>query len=255
MENNNKTTRLGIIIGLILSLGIMAGGFFIGKGLYASRTAIPYITVKGLAERVVRADLAVWTITYSVVGNDITQTNNELLRQQLLVLNFVKNQGFSQNEISLDQIKLVDRYTNDYQANNKPEQRYLMKGVVRVRSNDVEHVKQAAQLTGELIKQGIVIGADTDDVNPVYYFTQLNAIRPTMLSAATASAYKVAAQFANDVGGKLGKIRRASQGIFEITSPDATIVDSNNAWQMVRIEQGSILKKIRLVSTIDYYLN
>jgi len=76
-----------------------------------------------------------------------------------------------------------------------------------------------------------------------------------MLSAATASAYKVAAQFANDVGGKLGKIRRASQGIFEITSPDATIVDSNNAWQMVRIEQGSILKKIRLVSTIDYYLN
>lgn len=254
--NNNKTLLLTLNAGFILlALGILFGGFFIGKGLYASRNNQPYLTVKGLAERIVRADLGVWTITYSIVGDDINAVNNELFRQQSVVLNFVKSKGFVDKEISLDQVKLIDRYANTYQA-DKPPQRYLIKGTLRVRSNNVNLIKDASQSTSELLKQGVVLGDDSEDVaNPSFYYTQLNTIRPGMLSDATKSAYHVATQFAHDSNSQLGSIRRANQGIFEITSPDSPgIVDNNNAWQARRAEQGSIYKKIRLVSTLDYFL-
>jgi uncharacterized protein len=251
---NNKSSVTPILMTGLLALSILFSGFFIGKGLYSSHGNQPYITVKGLAERFVKADLGVWAVTCTSVGDDITTINTELLRQQNLVLNFLKNKGFNDKEISFDQIKLVDRYANQYQA-DKPIQRYLIKGVVRVRSSNVELVKQASQSTGELLKQGITLSDDTEDgtTNPAFYFTQLNSIRPSMLSEATTSAFNVASQFARDTRSKLGTIRRANQGVFEITSPDAPgIADNNYAWQLR--QQGSIYKKIRLVSTIDYFL-
>lgn len=252
-----ETSLLAItLLSVIVSLGILGSGFFIGKGFYNAKATQPYITVKGLAERVVKADLAVWTITYSVAGDDVTTINNELFRQQTLVLNFLKNNGFSDQEISLNQIKLTDRFTNEYNR-EKPPQRYFIKGGIKIRSNNVDRVSQASQLTGDLVKQGLALGEGDDSItNPTYYFTQLNLIRPAMLSEATDSAYKVAAQFAKDTRSELGAIRRANQGVFEITSPDAPgISDSNNAWQIRRDEQGAIYKKIRLVSTMDYFLS
>lgn len=256
MQNNNTSLPAAILISLILSLGIIAAGFFVGKGFYSSRNNQPYITVKGLAERVVKADLAVWTISFSAIGNDITTTNNELFRQQAIVMNFVKNHGFKDQEISLDQIKLTDRYAADFQSTTQPTSRYLMKGAIKIRSTNVDHVRQASQTTGDLVKEGITLGSESDDgsSNPAFYFTQLNSIRPVMLSDATKSAYNVAFQFAKDARSKLGTIRRANQGLFEITSPDETFVDPNNAWQARRAEQTSIYKKIRLVSTLEYFL-
>lgn len=245
----------GIILSIISALGFVVAGYFIGNGFYAARGNQPFITVKGLAERSVKADLGVWTVSYSAVGDDISTVNNELLRQQTIILNFVKAQGFNDAEISFDQIKLVDRYANEY-SSNKPPQRYSIKGGVRIRSTNVDRVKQASQLTGDLVKQGIALGFDSDESisNPAYYYTQLNTIRPAMLSEATASAYHVAAQFAKDTGSHLAGIRRANQGIFEITSPDITGSTNSNEWQVRRSEQASIYKKIRLVSTIDYFL-
>lgn len=243
-----------IIISLILALGILGSGFFISKGFYESRSNKPYITVKGLAERQVKADLAVWNIPYTVIGNDITEVNNEYIRQQLLILNYLKEKGFKDNEISLNQMSLTDRYANDY-GSNKPEQRYVIKGGIVIRSIRVEDVKLASQTTGELVKQGIALSGDDSTSNPAFYYTQLNTIRPSMLSEATKSARRVASQFADDSDSTLGMIRRANQGIFEINSPDATALADSDAWQMRRNEQASIYKKIRLVSTIDYFLD
>lgn len=256
MEKKSLSTFAISILSCIISLGILGGGFFIGKGFYTSRNNQPYITVKGLAERNVKADLAVWTISFSALGDDISTVNNELLRQQALVINFIKSQGFNDNEISLDPVKLTDRYANDYQNNNKPTQRYMIKGGIRIRSVNVDKVKLASQATGELVKQGVLLSMDNDDSisNPAFYFTQLNTIRPMMMSEATDSAYHVALQFAKDTASKLGSIRRANQGIFEITSRDLTGGMNSNEWQARRSEQGSIDKKVRLVSTIDYFL-
>jgi uncharacterized protein len=84
--------------------------------------------------------------------------------------------------------------------------------------------------------------------NPAYYFTNLDAIRPAMLADATRSARRVAEQFARDSETRLGPIRRANQGVFELAPRDA------NAPENPMEELPFIDKKVRLVSTIDYYL-
>lgn len=89
-------------------------------------------------------------------------------------------------------------------------------------------------------------------VNPAFFFTQLNSIRPSMIADATRSARAVAVQFAVDSGSKLGAIRKASQGVFEIKARDAT--ETQNEYEAANQEKASIQKKVRLVATIDYFL-
>jgi uncharacterized protein len=127
----------------------------------------------------------------------------------------------------------------------KPETRYVVQGGVRIRSTNVDRIQQTSQMTGELVQKNIVLAeAEAGRANPAYFFTKLDSIRPPMLAEATRSARSVAQQFANDSGSQLGTIRRANQGVFEITSPDSPNSD----------ELASTDKKVRLVTTVDYLL-
>ena len=72
-----------------------------------------------------------------------------------------------------------------------------------------------------------------------FLFNGLNNIKPAMIEEATRNAREVAEKFAHDSGSKLGKIKRASQGQFSIDDRD-----SNTPY----------IKKVRIVSTVEYYL-
>ncbi len=93
---------------------------------------------------------------------------------------------------------------------------------------------------GELGKQGIVFSAQDYQNQVQYLFTRLNEVKPEMIQEATKKAREVALKFAEDSNSQLGKIKRASQGRFSISPRD-----SNNPH----------IKKIRVVSTIEYYLS
>ena len=58
------------IAALILAVGIVIGGYLLGNGLLRAKQADRAVTVRGLAERNVDADLAVWTLNYSEQGTD-----------------------------------------------------------------------------------------------------------------------------------------------------------------------------------------
>jgi uncharacterized protein len=107
----------------------------------------------------------------------------------------------------------------------------------------VDRVAELDRLTGELVKQGVVL-ADTG--GPRYLFTKLNDIKPTMLAAATRNARQAAEQFAADSGSEIAEIRRASQGLFEILARDPAPGLS---------EPNQIEKQIRVVSTVEYRLS
>ncbi len=119
-----------------------------------------------------------------------------------------------------------------------------------IRTSRVDAVRAASQLTGELIRQGVVLdgrASRSGGVNPAYLFTHVSDIRPAMLAQATRSARSLAQQFAADSNSRLGPIRRASEGVFEVLSRDGETANPAE-------ERGSIEKKLRLVSTVEYYL-
>jgi len=236
-----------LLLGLLIGSGGAIGGYFIGRGFYQAR-AERYVTVKGLVERDVKADLALWTISYTSNGPDLSSANDQLQQDQKTVIAFAQAHGFDPSAIQIQPTTATDLFANQYNG-NRPDasQRYLIKGGIQIRSAKVDQVRLASQDTGDLVKQGVALGENYPQA-PQYFFTRLNDIRPSMLADATRSARAVAEQFAADSHSQLGPIRRANQGVFQITSRDAS------GDQAQGDEQSSIEKKVRLVSTVDYYL-
>jgi uncharacterized protein len=249
-ERDSRVLSLGgaLLIGLLSGAGVALGGYFIGKGLYAARVGERFVSVKGLAERDVKADLAVWTISYTATGRGLAEANAALAQDQTVVTTFATAHGFAAAEIEVQPTTVTDTFANqtDRRAPD-PEQRYVIRGGIRIRSSKVDQVRRASQDTSDLVKQGVVLGENYPQA-PQYFFTRLNDIRPAMLADATRSARAVAEQFAADSHSELGAIRHASQGVFQVTGRDSN--GENGAGD----DQSSLAKKVRLVSTIDYFL-
>lgn len=237
---------------LILSFGIFCAGYFAGNGFYKSRINDRYVTVKGLSERDAMADLALWNIKLVATGDDLTAVQDKIEADKKQLFTFLSENQISTEEIEDGQYNVTDLMAERYRTEQAQKSRYIINFTVTVRSNEVQKVKTAASHTGDLLKKGLAL---TDNVGPQFLFTKLNDIKPEMIAEATQNARKSAQQFAADSGSKVGPIRRASQGVFSIQAKNNS--DSSSQYDSpypVSLDSLQIEKKVRVVSTIDYYL-
>jgi hypothetical protein len=234
------------ILGVAIGVGLASCGDFIANGITSFQAANRVVTVKGLAEKDVKADLAVWNIAYKVAGNELETSYAGIQDAQVKIDAFLKQQGFTSEEISSAGMQVTDLLAREYGTSEaKPPFRYILRNQVTVRTTQVDKIAQALQASNELVKNGIML----EDLNGVrYFYTQLNAIRPEMLALATQSARTLAEQFAKDSGSKVTQIRKANQGVFKILPRDGAENDFGVE------DTSSINKKVRVVSTIEYAL-
>jgi len=252
---NSKITLLASAV--VVSLGIFGAGYCIGKALYSFKAFNRAVTVKGMAERNVKSDLGIWEIDYREIGNDLTDLNKRLQHDQSIVVTFLKQHTFIDSEIEVQPVKVEDRLANVYSQPGSAQgtERYIVTSGLRIRSTRVNLIQEVNQLTGTLLQQGVSMAFDTANAispNPSYYFTRLDTVRPDMLAEATRSARLVAEQFAKDSETKLAGIQHASQGQFQIMGRDTSTLSAD--WNSNQSALGSIDKKVRLVTTIDYRL-
>lgn len=247
-----------IVAAIIIGVGIFGAGVNIGEGLYKARKLNRTISIKGSAEQDVKSDLGIWDINYREIGNDLVALNQKLQHDESVVVNFLKESGFSEQQIYRIPLKVEDRLANVYNNQPNPQdqnaQRFVVTGGMRVRAEKVELIQQSLQTTDKLLQQGVPLAFDVSTMspNPSFYFTKLDDVKSQMLTSATNSAYKVAKQFASDLGASLGRVERASQGVFQIMSRDTSTMSSD--WNSNNSALGSIDKKVRVVTTIDYCL-
>jgi len=214
-----------------------------------------YVTVKGLATREVKANVGIWEIGYREIGDNLVRLNTQLTHDQNIVIQFLENKGFNRTEIELIPTKVTDSLANAYGPDrNTPANnghRFIVTGGILLRSSQVDQIGQVSQQIGTLLSQNIPITGDTVSTfpNPSYFFTNIDAVRPTMLAEATRSARLLATQFANDADTHLGRIKRANQGVFQLMSRNSEEV-SNDQQQL-----SAAYKKLRLVTTVEYFLN
>ncbi len=232
------------LAGLLIAGGLCAAGYFPGYYYYQTKMNANYVSVKGLSEMDVKADLAVWELKFVVTGNDLTLAQQEMEQKGKLIASFLMEQGFNAAEINASSINTNDLLANPYRSNDVNASRYILTQTITVRSNNVDLVNKSLGQTGSLIAQGVVF--DNQYGSPVsYVFTKLNEIKPKMLEEATKNAEASAREFAKSSDSQVGKIRRANQGIFSILPAEQTM----NASEMTQIN-----KKVRVVSTIEYWL-
>lgn len=224
------------IAAAILALGLVLGGWLLGHNIAATRLADRSVTVRGLAERDVVADLATWTIAYSATGNEIAPVQAKIDRDTAALRAFLKRFGFADAEIAVAGVSVnqwVDAnpaYGPDGRRNVTVRQR------LQLRTPKVLNARRAAASVSELVRAGVAI---EEGSNIVYSFTQLDRIKPAMIAAATRDARRGAEQFAKDSGARLGGIRSANQGVVTIEDRD----------------RGSPhVKNVRVVTTVEYFL-
>ena len=227
----------------LLCLGLLGGGWFIGHGFEEGRSRAATITVKGLAERFVRADLAVWPLRFTATGDDLEAVQAEIDEDVQAVTEFLAEAGLPDEAVQPQRVEVTDLLAQPYRPEGVGDNRFILAQTVIVRTEQVDRVARLNQQTGELVKRGIVL-ADTG--GPTYLFTRLNEIKPAMLAEATRNARISAEQFAADSASAIKDILRASQGVFEILPRDPA---------PGLFEQNQIDKKVRVVSTIEYRLS
>ncbi len=229
---------------ILLAVGLAVGGFFPGYYYYQAKINANYVTVKGLSEMDVKADLAIWNLRYVLTSNSLAEAQQQITTQRNVIYKFLTDQGFSRDEISEGRIETNDLMANPYRSNNDMSSRFIVNQTVTVRSNNVDLVDKALRQNGELVAAGIIF--DNQYGSPVsYIFTGLNKIKPQMLEEATKNAAAAAAEFAKSSDSRVGRIRRASQGVFSILPREQAPGDS---------ETQAINKTVRVVSTIEYWL-
>jgi hypothetical protein len=230
----------------LLAVGIALAGWWVGNGFTKSRVVDRFVTVKGLSERDVEADVALWPIPFVATDDVLSRAQDKIETSKQTILKFLSEHGIATDQVELQGLVVNDVLANPYRSPGPVENRYIITQTLMVRSEEPQIVRRASQDVGELVEKGVVLGSNSGPSGgPTYLFTELTALKPEMIAEATANARAAAQQFAADSGSELGGIRQANQGVF-------VILPRNRAPGIM--EGNQLHKTVRVVATIDYYL-
>ncbi len=248
--NDTKQSYRGelIILGFLIALGLTIGGWALGSQIKTIRLGDRYVSVRGLAERPVKSDLAIWPLSYTEVGDDLPSLYSKAEADKKVILQFLNQQGIHSNEIQLGMVGVFDNQANRFNRNQAPPYRYVVNEQIMVETSRVDEVAAAAQKTINLVQQGIVL---SNNGGPQYRFTGLNSIKPDMITEATRNARAAAERFASDSGSTVGAIRQANQGVFSILPFHSGAAEDG---EFGGNADNSLMKTVRVVSDVEYYL-
>jgi uncharacterized protein len=238
MSELNKNSL--VIVGICIVVGLSSLGYLLGDAAIRFKEYERTVTVKGLSEREYKADIIIWPIQFSSASNDLGEMYKSIDGSTEKIKSFLESAGIGVSEISYSFPAITDKSAQQYGNQSKAEFRYTASQTVTVYSKNIEAVRNVMGKMSDLGKQGIVFTGDNYQSQTEYIFKRLNEVKPGMIEEATRKAREVAEKFASDSKSTLGKIRTASQGQFSISARD-----KNNPH----------IKKVRVVSTVAYYLS
>nr|WP_317894476.1 SIMPL domain-containing protein [uncultured Sphingomonas sp.] len=226
-----------LVAAAILALGMILGGYLLGNGLVRAHHADRSVTVRGLAERNVTADLAVWTLNYSKQGLDLAEVQADIDRDTQSIRRFFASLGFPAEALAPAGAGVSQSYMNGVQTVTVSQR-------LQLRTTDIARARQAVARQFDLVRQGVVL---QEGSGISYSFTKLNDIKPAMVAEATRDARAAAEQFAKDSDTGVGGIKSATQGYFSVEARDGEQAGYGVA--------DTPFKKVRVVTTVDFYLD
>jgi hypothetical protein len=239
------------ILGICLLVGLAAGGYFIGHGTARFKSESRTVTVKGLVEKEVKADQAIWRLSLRRASEDLKDAQAKISADREAVMAFLQKQGFKSAEITREPTRTVDKLAREFNPGPGGDRlRYVVTSSVVVKTGSVDQVRSALSATDELLKAGVLLDGDREGgaANPRYVVSTFNDLRPQLLAEATKNARATAQQFAADSGAQVGKIRSANQGMIQIFGADGQ--DESGPFSPT----STPVKRIRVVSTFEFEL-
>jgi len=227
METIKNNKIFFIISAFVAASLILSGVFFLSARDFSKQGS--YFEVKGLSEKIVKSDTAIWALSFEVKSNNIDSLYADTARNIETIKTFLIEKGFEAGEINVAPI-------NIYQDTYKDAAfRYNSTNQISVYTKKVDLAKATSNETLNLVKKGVVLSQN----NISFEFSDIMSIKPEMLSEAIKNAQSTATLFAQNSGSTLGSVTRGDQGVFDISDKDPGSPE---------------YKKIRLVSSLRFLL-
>lgn len=241
MTSQGQSWVQAFLFSAFIGAAIAFAGHNIGAGLSTIGKQPRTVSVKGLAERTVKSDKGEARLSFLMEGNDRADLYKNFQTNQNAFVEQLKSRGFDAAEISIGSFQANQSAADEMKADPK-RFRYSLSNQISIVSEKLDAIKDLAAQGNQMSvdSQGFLSG-----IRAIYRYNRLSNIRADMIAEATKDARKAALQFAADSNSQLGAIANASQGVFSISDPDSdSEYDTGD----------SIDKKVRVVTTVDYFL-
>ena len=233
MKGSMIPFKKNYIMGASIVLAAAVLGLFMVCTVKTLKSYDDTVTVRGLCEKEVPADRAVLRVNFSDQDNELTDLRATMERDEQAVIALLKKAGFTDEEIKYTSAHFNDRYDSYY--TNNIRFRYSANQTINVFTSKMDVVGELQKkIDAELLKQNII-----SNTYASYEYNGLNDIKPSMIAESLENARAAADEFAKNSHSKVGKMRTASQGYFEVEDLD---------------ENTPQVKKVRVVTTVEYYL-
>lgn len=240
-ENNNRGYFL---LGIALAAGLIISAFLVSSTIRDVKMQNQTIEVKGYAEKKIVSNYAIWDATFQRYAYDQISAYSILEDDLKKVMDFLKSQGITEEQVSVSAVQTRTQYQLNSQGySTNIIDGYMLSRSISVESDNVEKIDEIYRASSVLIKQGLYF----ETYSPRFLFTKLDDIKIEMLGAATKDAKNRAATLADNSGSKVGALKSARQGVFQITPANSTDISDYGMNDV-----SSIDKTIKAVVTIEY---
>lgn len=235
MSESRIDGKIGLIVmGICLAAGLIVSSIVIGNALLGMKQQ-RVIRVKGTAEISVIADQASWRGEWVVRSPDLKEGYFALETRRMLVNDMIKQYGFSPDtKVLFHPIQMDVEKKLDERGNPTPViEAYVLHQIVEIQSREVNKIDQIARQSPELIKHGLEFRAYPAQ----YTFSGLEKMKMDLLGRAMHNALERAAALADNTNTAVGALVSATQGVFQITSPNSTEVSDSGSYDTSTIEK------------------
>ncbi len=238
---NSQIIILGICIAVatIVSSVILSGGV-----LKVMKFTREQISVTGSATKEIKSDYIVWTGDFSRREPDLKTAYKVLGEDLEKVKAYLKSRGVKDSETVFSQVYTETVYKKNEKGNDTNDiQGYTLSQSVTIRSYDVDRVTTVSRESTELIDQGVQFTSQA----PEFFYTKLDELKIEMLAKATDNAKQRAESMARATGNKVGFMRSARMGVFQITPATSTDVSDWGVNDTTALD-----KKVMAVVTVSF---
>ena len=169
------------ILGICLALGIIISSVVVTNNI--SKNAI---TVTGSAFKVVSSDSASWRFNITNRAANKTDAYKMTQKQIPIVKEYLKSKGIEEKDIELllpEGYEIYKTYPNGYSSDETIGFKYTQP--MRIKSNNVEKIKEISTESQTLLEKGINISSYSD---PEYQYSNLAELKIQLLEEATKDA-------------------------------------------------------------------
>jgi len=234
-----------IILGICIAVATVISSIILSQGfLKIMKFTREVINVTGSAEKKIKSDYIVWRCGFSKREATLPAAYKALKGDLEKVRAYLIEKGVNSKDMNISQVSTETIYKKNEKGNATNEiQWYRLSQNIEIRSNDVDKIDGVSREATELINQGI----ELESLAPEYFYTKLDELKIEMLAKATENAKLRAENMAKSTGNKIGFMRSAKMGVFQITPATSTEVSD---WGVN--DTTSLEKKVMAVVTVSF---